>query len=109
MHGQEAQTNDKFLNSGATVDLFMEEKDQKVVNKIGHGAHAVVMRYLMHGIERARVSSIVVLSRRKSESPLQNQVGGISWRRRKRLLQLRLVLCGSRGQRRTRSWNPRRM
>ncbi len=40
MHGQEAQTNDKFLNSGATLDLFMEEKDQKVVNKIGHGALA---------------------------------------------------------------------
>ena len=35
---QQAQTNDKFLNSGTTVDLFMEEKDQSVVNKIGHGA-----------------------------------------------------------------------
>ena len=37
---QQAQTNDKFLHSGATVDLFMEEKDQSVVNKIGHGAQA---------------------------------------------------------------------
>ena len=74
---QEAQTNDKFLNSGATVDLFMEEKDQKVVNKIGHGALAVVMRYLMQGIQRGRLPSIVVLSRRKSECPLQDQVGGI--------------------------------